>query len=70
LGKIARKSLRWFKQQETPLFQGHAGKVAQSILELEKRKPFAKEEKRKHAGYFADNKHCMQYNWRCAPKAG
>ena len=33
-GENSPEALRWFKQQETPLFQGHADPVAQSILGL------------------------------------
>jgi len=60
-GENTPESLRWFRQQETPLFQGHADQVAQSILDLEEQKPSAKEELRKQAGYFTNNKHRMQY---------
>jgi hypothetical protein len=60
-GEDSPEALRWFKQHETPLFQGHADRVAQSILELERQKPSAKEELRKQAGYFTNNKHRMQY---------
>ena len=48
-------------RQETSLFQGHADQVAQGILDLEKQKPAAKEDLRKQAGYFTNNKHRVQY---------
>jgi len=60
-GENCPEALRWFKHQETPLYQGHADRVAQSILELEKRNPSAREELRKQAGYFTNHKHRMQY---------
>lgn len=60
-GEGSAEASHWFKQQETPLFQGHADQVAQSILGLEQHKPAAKEELRKQAGYFTNNQRRMQY---------
>lgn len=60
-GENSPEALRWFKQQETPLFQGNAEQVAQNILALGEQKLAAKEELRKQAGYFTNNKHRMQY---------
>lgn len=59
-GEGAPEALRWLKQQETPLFQGHADRVAQSIANLAGHKP-AKEELLKQAGYFTNHQHRMQY---------
>ena len=60
-GEGSAEALRWQKQHETPLFQGHADQVAQSILALEEQKPAAKEDLLKQSGYFTHNKHRMQY---------
>jgi hypothetical protein len=60
-GEGSSEALRWQKQLETPLFQGHADQVAQNILALGKQKPSANEDLRKQAGYFTHNKHRMQY---------
>lgn len=60
-GEGSLEAQRWWKQHETPLFQGRADQVAQSILALEKQRPTAKEDLRKQAGYFTHNHHRMQY---------
>ena len=52
---------RWFKQQETPLFQGHADRIAQTILALADQLPDAKEKLQEQAGYFTHYHHRMQY---------
>lgn len=52
---------RWFKQQETILFQGHADQIAQTITHLSEHKPDAQQELRKQAGYFENNQHRMYY---------
>jgi hypothetical protein len=52
---------RWFKQQETPLFQGHADRIAQTILTLADQHPDAKEKLQEQAGYFTHYHHRMQY---------
>jgi hypothetical protein len=54
-------ALCWFKQQETPLFQGHAARVAQAITEPAAQKPGAKEDLDKQAGYLTNNQHRMQH---------
>ncbi len=55
------EAARWFKQQETPLFQGHADRIAQTILSLADQDPDAKEKLQEQAGYFAHHHHRMQY---------
>jgi len=60
-GEGSAEALHWQKQHETPLFQGHADQVAQSILALEEQRPAAKEDLLKQSGYFTHNKHRMQY---------
>lgn len=52
---------RWFKQQETPLFQGHADQIAQTILTLANQLPDAQEKLQEQAGYFIHYHHRMQY---------
>jgi len=59
-GEGAPEAIRWLKQQETPLFQGHADRVAQTIINLAVQTP-AKEELHKQAGYFTNHHHRMQY---------
>jgi hypothetical protein len=54
-------ALRWLKQQETPLFQGHADRVAAIITGLAELNPHAKQDLLKQAGYFTHNQHRMQY---------
>lgn len=60
-GEGSADAQRWFKQQETPLFQGHADRVAQSITTLEEHNPAAKEALLKQAAYFTNNQHRMYY---------
>lgn len=59
-GEGTSAAIHWLKQQETPLFQGHADQVAQTILRLAERTP-AKQELLKQAGYFTHHQHRMQY---------
>jgi hypothetical protein len=51
----------WFTQQETPLFQGHADRIAQTILTLADLHSDAKEKLQEQAGYFTHYHHRMQY---------
>ena len=60
-GEGTPEAIRWLKQQETPLFQGHADRIAQTITEMVQEKPNAKEELLKQAGYFTNNQHRMSY---------
>ena len=60
-GEGTPEASRWFKQQETPLFQGHADRIAQTILTLPDQHPDAKEELQEQAGYFTHYHHRMQY---------
>jgi len=59
-GEGPSEAMRWFKQQETPLFQGHADRVAQTITGLADRTP-NQEDLLKQAGYFTNQHHRMQY---------
>jgi hypothetical protein len=59
-GEGSPEALHWLKQQETPLFQGHADQVAQTITNLANQAP-AQEELLKQAGYFTNHHHRMQY---------
>jgi len=60
-GEGTAEANRWFKQQETPLFQGHADRIAHTILALADQHPDAKEELQQQAGYFIHYHHRMQY---------
>jgi hypothetical protein len=60
-GEGSSEATRWFKQQETPLFQGHADRIAQTILTLADHHPETKEQLLEQAGYFNHNHHRMQY---------
>jgi hypothetical protein len=60
-GEGSPEATRWFKQQETILFQGHADQIAQTITNLSEHKPDAQQELRKQAGYFENNQHRMYY---------
>lgn len=60
-GEGSPQASHWFKQQETPLFQGHADQVAHAITDLAEGKPLQCEELLKQAGYFENHKHRMHY---------
>jgi len=60
-GEGSAEAQRWFKQQELPLFQGQANRVAQSITDLAKQKPTVQEDLLKQASYFTNNQHRMYY---------
>jgi hypothetical protein len=60
-GEGSTQALRWFKQHETLLFQGHADQIAQAIAELAEKQPAQGEELRQHAGYFERHQHRMNY---------
>jgi len=64
-GEGTPEALRWRKQQETPLFQGHADQVAQTITYLANQTP-TQEELRKQAWYFNNHHHRMQYLEMCS----
>jgi len=52
---------RWFKQQETRLYQGHADQIALTLVALAHEKPAQQEALLQHAGYFETHHHRMQY---------
>ena len=60
-GEGSPEATRWFKGQETILFQGHADQIAQTITHLAEHKPPVEQELRKQAGYFENNQHRMNY---------
>jgi hypothetical protein len=60
-GEGTAQAMHWFKQQETPLFQGHAGEIACSISQLAQEKPEQREDLLQQAGYFENHKHRMNY---------
>jgi len=60
-GEGSLEAMGWLKQQETPLFQGHADRVSQAITRLAEQHPSAKEDLLKQAGYFTNHQHRMYY---------
>jgi hypothetical protein len=52
---------RWFKAQETVLYQGHAVRIAQHLEAVARTRPGIAEELRKEAGYFRNNERRMNY---------
>jgi hypothetical protein len=60
-GEGSSEARRWLRQQETPLFQGHADRVSEAITRLAEQHPSTKEDLLKQAGYFANNQHRMYY---------
>ncbi len=59
-GEGSQEATGWFKQQETPLFQGHASRIAQTISALADQHPDRKEALLEQAGYFTHHHHRMQ----------
>ena len=55
------KARRWHRSMETPLYQGHANKVAGKLRRFAKRNPTKSEELLKEANYFKNNHKRMQY---------
>jgi len=60
-GEGTPQAVRWFKQQETPLFQGQADQVAQTLMHMAEEKPAVRENLLQQAGYFEHHKHRMDY---------
>jgi hypothetical protein len=60
-GEGSAEAGRWAKAMETPLYQGHAWKVAATVRELAEEFPGSGKELRSEAGYFESNKRRMQY---------
>lgn len=60
-GEGSPQALRWRKQQETPLFQGHADQIVGEITRLAEEKPDQNEQLLTQAGYFANHQHRMNY---------
>ncbi len=52
---------RWLRDQETPLLQGHAERLAHKLLKLSQKHPHGAEALRREAGYFQENYRRMQY---------
>jgi hypothetical protein len=52
---------QWLKDQETVLFEGHAERVADALINLAKGKRKVATELRGQASYFRDNQRRMQY---------
>jgi len=52
---------RWRAAQETPLFEGHADQIAQTLRDAAQTRPTVAEGLRREAGYFQDNQRRMQY---------
>ena len=60
-GEGSAEAKRWFRQQETPLFQGHADRIAETISSLADQKSAASEQLLKQRGYFTNHQHRMHY---------
>jgi hypothetical protein len=60
-GEGTLQAKQWYKQQETPLYQGHADAIAQTITEMAEEKPAQRDELLQQAGYFDNHKHRMNY---------
>jgi hypothetical protein len=52
---------RWVHDQETPLLQGHAERLARTLRKLAQKHPHSADALRREAGYFQDNYRRMQY---------
>ncbi len=55
------QATRWFKQQETPLFQGQAAQIALEIAQLAEEKSAQGTDLLQQAGYFEHHQHRMTY---------
>lgn len=55
------QAARWFKQQETPLFQGQADQIALTITQMAEEEPAERENLLQQAVYFGRHKHRMDY---------
>lgn len=60
-GEGSPQAFRWRKQQETPLFQGHADLIVGEITSLAEEKPDQREQLLSQAVYFANHQHRMNY---------
>ena len=60
-GEGTPQAMRWFKQQETLLFQGRAGEIARAIAQIAEENPEQREDLLQQAGYFENHKHRMYY---------
>lgn len=60
-GEGSPMSQQWVKTMRTPLYQGHATQVAQTIHELAEEYPSQQKALCSEAGYFENNKRRMQY---------
>jgi len=52
---------RWFKAQETVLFQGHVARIAEELVTAAREHPAVAEGLEKEAAYFRNNRHRMNY---------
>ena len=52
---------RWLRDQETPLLQGHAERLARTLRQLAQKHTRCADTLRREAGYFQDNSRRMQY---------
>jgi hypothetical protein len=60
-GEGTPEAMRWFKAQETPLFEGHAEQIATLLCQAAQAQPQLADDLRREAGYFRDNCRRMQY---------
>jgi len=60
-GEGASTAQRWFKEQKTPLFEGHADHIATRLQQAALTNPNVADDLRREADYFQDNYRRMQY---------
>jgi len=54
-GEASPTARRWVREQETPLLQGHAERLAHKLLKLAQQQPHCADALRREAGYFQEN---------------
>lgn len=60
-GENTSEAQRWFKAYDTPLFEGHADQIADTLRDLAISHRKVADVLRREAGYFDDNQRRMQY---------
>lgn len=60
-GEETPAATRWFNARETTLFEGHAARIAQELMEAARTRPTVAEALKKEAGYFVNNQRRMNY---------
>ena len=60
-GESTPAAYQWLTAQKTPLFEGHADRIATCLLQAAKKRPTIADGLRREAGYFSHNHARMQY---------